>query len=173
MHSPLAPPQTLHENPSTLLPRFWAGRTGRALRPQATSQLPLLYPPQWSLLLFEPKVPSESWYLSPGPTGQSAPLAHILRPWEKSLAIHLGPLPAGQCSPRHGQAPVMMDRWPQRTYYYEMGLLHSKSLTNVRCLIPLSNSQSLRLSHSSLHPGLGLNGLLDDFWLEGTRVGAV
>ena len=133
---PLAPPQALHENSSTLLLGFWAGRTGRAVRPQASSQLPLLYPLQWSLWLFEPKVPSESRCLPPGPMGQSAPLAHILRPWEKSLAIHPGPLPAGQCSPRHGQAPMMMDRWPQRTYYYEMGLLHSKSLTNVPLFNP-------------------------------------
>ena len=40
---PLAPPQALHENSSTLLLGFWAGRTGRAVRPQASSQLPLLY----------------------------------------------------------------------------------------------------------------------------------
>ena len=31
---------------------------------------------------------------------------------------------------------MMMDRWPQRTYYYEMGLLHSKSLTNVPLFNP-------------------------------------
>lgn len=57
----------------------------------------------------------------------------------------------------------MMDRWPQRTYYYEMGLLHSKSLTNVPLFNPFIHSQSPRLGHCSLHPGLGLSGLLDDF----------
>lgn len=40
-----------------------------------------------------------------------------------------------------------------------------------RCLIPLSSSQTPRLCHSSLHPGLGLNGLLDDFRLGRTGVG--
>lgn len=32
---------------------------------------------------------------------------------------------------------------------------------------------SVSQAHTALHPGLGLNGLLDDFGLEGTRVGAI
>ena len=71
----------------------------------------------------------------PGPRGQCVALVQTLETYRKISAACPGPFPAGQ-GPHCGQAPAMIDRWPQRTYYYEMGLLYSKSLTNVPLFNP-------------------------------------
>lgn len=96
---------------------------------------PLPAVPSDCLEQLELKPLSASPCTPPGPRGQCVLLAQTLRSYRKISTTCPGPFPAGQGS-HCGQAPAMMNHWPQRTYYYEMGLLHSKSLTNVLLFNP-------------------------------------